>query len=76
VRNTAKRDWCCLGVPVSGPLKTATVKMVECDAEKLISLVEERQPMYAFSMKEHSNRGIQDKLLVEISTQTDVSGKY
>jgi hypothetical protein len=46
---------------VRSKLKTRTGNTAKCDAEKLISLVEERRPIYDFSMKLYSNRGIQDK---------------
>lgn len=51
--------------------------MVGCNAEKLISLTEERLLIYDLSMKhKHSIRGIQDELWEEMLTQMDISGKY
>jgi hypothetical protein len=41
--------------------------MEGCEGRKLILLMEERWLIYGFSMKEH-NRGIQDKIWMEILT--------
>lgn len=49
---------------------------MECNAEKLLVLVEQRPAIYNFKLKEHSNRTIIDKLWEEIATEMGHSGKH
>jgi len=49
---------------------------MEIDAEKLLCLVESRQPIYNYTISDHHNRDVIDKLWAEIGEQLGVEGKY
>jgi len=48
----------------------------EMNLEDLISLVQERQSIYDYKNKNHSNRNIQEQLWTEISDILKVPGLY
>ncbi|XP_069681169.1 uncharacterized protein [Periplaneta americana] len=46
---------------------------MECDAEKLLVCIEKRPAIYNFNLKDHSNRGVVDKLWEDIAAEMDVT---
>lgn len=47
---------------------------MDCDAEKLLILIEQRPAIYNFKLKEHSNRAVVDRLWDEIGNEMELPG--